>query len=70
LVKITITAKWCKKCKICVTFCPKAVFEWDALGRPVVKYPERCIKCMLCVGRCPDFACEVEEVPEKEEEKG
>lgn len=59
-VKVTVHEKLCKKCGICIAFCPKGVFEPDDFGLPVIKYPEKCIKCMLCVLRCPDFAVEVE----------
>lgn len=64
-VKITINAKWCKKCGICVAFCPQGVFVSDEFGMPIIKHSEKCIKCMLCVIRCPDFAVDVEEIKEK-----
>lgn len=60
-VKITVNEKWCKKCGICIAFCPKAVFTSDDFGKPLVTHPESCIQCMLCEIRCPDFAIEVEE---------
>lgn len=59
--KVTVNEKWCKKCGICIAFCPKGVFVPDDFGKPIVKFPEQCIKCMLCVVRCPDFAVEVED---------
>lgn len=58
--KITLNEKWCKKCNICIAFCPKEVFIPDDFGLPIVKHPEKCIRCMLCVIRCPDFAINVE----------
>jgi 2-oxoglutarate ferredoxin oxidoreductase subunit delta len=60
-VRITINEKWCKKCGICITFCPKKVLVPDDQGKPVVQNPEKCIQCMLCEIHCPDFAIEVEE---------
>ena len=57
--EITINEKWCKKCGICIHFCPNGVFVSDDFGLPVAKYPEKCIKCMLCAVRCPDFAVDV-----------
>jgi len=60
VAKITINEKWCKKCGICIAFCPQGVFVPDEFGMPIVKYPEKCVKCMLCVVRCPDFAVDVE----------
>lgn len=59
-VKITVNGEWCKRCGICVIFCPKGVFVSDDFEMVMVKHPERCIKCMLCVVRCPDFAVDVE----------
>ena len=59
--KISINEKWCKKCGICIAFCPKGVFVSDEFGKPIVKHPENCIRCMLCVIRCPDFAIDVED---------
>lgn len=66
--KVILNEKWCKRCGICVAFCPKGVFISDDFGLPIVKYPERCIKCMLCVVRCPDFALEVEGLPEEQKQ--
>ena len=34
--QIEINRKWCKKCRICSTFCPKNVLEADEDGAPVV----------------------------------
>ena len=62
-VQIVINQKWCKKCGICISFCPKGVFVADDLGNPIATKPEECIQCMLCEIRCPDFAIEVEEKP-------
>jgi 2-oxoglutarate ferredoxin oxidoreductase subunit delta len=62
---ITVNEKWCKKCGICIAFCPKGVFVADKFGKPVVKHPEQCIKCMFCVARCPDFAVDVKESAKK-----
>lgn len=64
--KVTINEKWCKRCGICVVFCPKEVFVTGEFGLPIAKYPEKCIKCMLCVMRCPEFAIDVKDIEEKE----
>ena len=54
--KVKIYRGWCKKCGICVAFCPKQVLAIDKSSYPVVKYPESCTGCGLCEIRCPDFA--------------
>ncbi len=56
-----IREDWCKKCNICVAFCPKKVFDAVSGSKPNVARPEDCIACELCVMRCPDFAVTLEE---------
>jgi 2-oxoglutarate ferredoxin oxidoreductase subunit delta len=53
--KISINEKACKKCGICIAFCPKKVLS-SSSGRPVVSNPDECIGCKLCELRCPDYA--------------
>ncbi len=64
---------WCKACSICVKFCPKDVFDFSALGQPVVSRPELCTLCMICVHRCPDFSIIIDdagkEFPEPQKEQ-
>lgn len=55
-VSIHIYTEWCKKCGICIAFCPKGVFTTGKDGMPVISYPEKCINCGLCARLCPDFA--------------
>ncbi|MDI6812338.1 MAG: 4Fe-4S binding protein, partial [Desulfitobacteriaceae bacterium] len=54
--KIIVNQDWCKKCGICVAFCPKKVLGSDELGRVVIVEPEQCIACKICERLCPDFA--------------
>ncbi|MGC9363057.1 MAG: 4Fe-4S dicluster domain-containing protein [Fidelibacterota bacterium] len=67
-VDIIINEDWCKSCEICVTFCPKKVFD---MGRfyPIVARPEDCINCKLCEMLCPDFAIQVIATDDKDKNK-
>ena len=53
---IDINAEWCKRCGICVAFCPKHVFDADSEGTVLVARPEDCIDCEICERLCPDLA--------------
>ncbi|MBN2705141.1 MAG: 4Fe-4S binding protein [Deltaproteobacteria bacterium] len=59
--KITIFSDWCKRCGICVAFCPKKVLAMDQDRKVFVQSRENCIACHMCELRCPDFAINVEE---------
>lgn len=54
--RIEIYRGWCKKCGICVAFCPHKVLEADQTSYPVIMDLEKCTGCRLCEMRCPDFA--------------
>ena len=47
---------WCKKCGICVAFCPTKALGRKLDGSPFVEHPEKCIHCETCDRLCPDFA--------------
>jgi len=50
---------WCKKCGLCVAFCPVRALAQDSEGYPCWAEAAACTNCGLCELRCPDFAIEV-----------
>ncbi len=66
---IEVYKSWCKRCGICVAFCPAEVLAQDASGAPYVKNPDLCTGCQLCQLRCPDFAINVRSSQKKETKK-
>ena len=58
--KIILSQDWCKKCGICVAFCPKHVLATDEVGRVVIAAEDQCIACRICERLCPDFAINIE----------
>ncbi|MGQ9532264.1 MAG: 4Fe-4S dicluster domain-containing protein [Desulfotomaculales bacterium] len=57
-----VDARLCKRCGICIRFCPQGIFEPDEQGYPRVARSRDCTGCLMCFYRCPDFAVEVERV--------
>ncbi|MBN2187324.1 MAG: 4Fe-4S binding protein [Dehalococcoidia bacterium] len=55
-IKIKIYKNWCKRCGICIAFCPKKALEADQDGNPSLKDNKTCTGCGLCELLCPDFA--------------
>mgnify|MGYP001248608188 CR=1 FL=1 len=58
--KITINLDLCKRCGICIEFCPAKIFTKKIDRTPFPQNGEKCIGCKLCELRCPDFAIKVE----------
>ena len=54
--KVVIFDVWCKKCGICVEFCPTGALENGPDGIPFLANPDKCTLCGLCWLRCPDIA--------------
>jgi len=52
--EITVDPKLCKKCNLCVQFCPRKVLS--GTGAPEITDPAACIGCLQCEMHCPDFA--------------
>ncbi|NLU24562.1 MAG: 4Fe-4S binding protein [Clostridiales bacterium] len=63
---VYIDKELCKSCSMCVSLCPKNVFEiTHAVNKKGYNYAaaprqEECIKCKKCEKMCPDFAIYVE----------
>jgi len=55
-IYLWINLKWCKRCGICSTVCPKKVFDVLPNGYPRIARMEACIDCGLCYALCPDYA--------------
>ena len=64
--KIRVFEAWCKKCGICVAFCPTGALTSGKDGLPILTYPEKCTLCGMCELRCPDFAIAVKPREKKE----
>lgn len=60
--RIIVSSKLCKRCGICIEFCPVKVFTQEMDGITIPENKEKCIGCRLCELRCPDFAITVEVV--------
>jgi len=65
--RVEIYKDWCKKCGICIAFCPHGALDTEKDGYPVLINPEQCKGCDWCEIRCPDFAIVVVKDEEKEE---
>ena len=63
--EIRVNDAWCKRCGICIAFCPTRVLQADSRGVPRVANLEACTVCLLCELRCPDFAIEVVEAADE-----
>lgn len=59
---VHINHEYCKRCGICVNFCPVKNLE---IQHQMLKELERCIACKMCQRYCPDFAIEIEEIDAK-----
>ena len=50
----------CKKCGLCVAFCPCYVIEEDENGHPHATNSDACVGCKTCAGNCPMRAITIE----------
>ncbi len=62
---ITVDARYCKGCGLCVKVCPYGVLRSaptlteKGYNLAEVVQPEACVKCHKCVFICPDLAIDV-----------
>jgi 2-oxoglutarate ferredoxin oxidoreductase subunit delta len=54
--EVVVKQDRCKRCGICVAFCPKNVLDIKINSAPEVVKPEECIGCNFCYLRCPEIA--------------
>jgi 2-oxoglutarate ferredoxin oxidoreductase subunit delta len=54
--KISWSEKFCKKCNICINFCPVKTLE---LKQGKMIEHGKCILCGMCERYCPDMAIKV-----------
>ncbi|HUW65653.1 MAG TPA: 4Fe-4S binding protein [Spirochaetia bacterium] len=64
---VDVDEKRCKGCGICLTLCPRRVFNPDERGKVKVSRPERCTGCLICDNLCPDLAITVHRAKEGRE---
>lgn len=60
---LIIEKSWCKRCGICVEFCPCKVLELDD-GGVYINDISKCIFCKQCEERCPDYAIYINDIRE------
>lgn len=66
--KIILARGWCKRCGICIAFCPVKALDRDNEGCPVVDN-DKCISCGTCELMCPDYALTVTGLKSKTKRK-
>ncbi|HHX24528.1 MAG: 4Fe-4S dicluster domain-containing protein [Tepidanaerobacteraceae bacterium] len=54
-IRIFINEKACKRCGLCIAFCPRNVYKSEG-GKPIIVNLDACTNCKLCELRCPDYA--------------
>ena len=70
MTKVDIYRGWCKRCGICIAFCPKEILVADRDSVPTITDLEKCTGCRLCEMRCPDFAIVVTKDEKRKAQSG
>lgn len=66
MFQLTINAKWCKGCALCVDYCPKNALDISNIGDvPVFIRSADCIGCSRCAGICPERAITLSKIEEE-----
>ena len=60
--RIMVYEAWCKKCGICVAFCPAGALREHETTQQVLTTDAKCTGCRLCEWRCPDFAIVIKSI--------
>jgi len=65
-MKVYIDKELCKSCRICMSICPRGVFEIPnhvnkkGYNYVAAVHEENCIGCRQCENGCPDFVIHIE----------
>jgi 2-oxoglutarate ferredoxin oxidoreductase subunit delta len=65
--KVTISAKYCKGCKLCLAACPRKALKLSGRrthsGVEIIEWDSKkgCTACLLCTLMCPDAAITVKD---------
>ncbi len=55
-LKLKFIYEWCKRCGICIEFCPVKAIDEKPDGSPYLDDPGKCVLCGTCWLMCPDMA--------------
>lgn len=66
--KVILIKGWCKRCGLCMSFCPVKALDKDSEGYPVI-VNDICISCGNCELLCPDYALVVSDLQQKKNKK-
>lgn len=56
MVHFEVNHAWCKRCGLCIEFCPRKVFVESEDGYPQAVNARACTHCAMCELLCPDQA--------------
>lgn len=62
---IIINKTRCKRCGICIEFCPVNLYDREIDGAPIPSRQDKCTGCKQCELRCPELAIKVEVVKDE-----